>query len=229
MSVSRLIALLCCVLANHVHAQSKDFLMGKYNYTKDTSFIKVPNQFTRSNVYLKKETYNAFQNMRQAALKAGIVLTIISGTRSFHDQRYKWELKWRNSEFANIKNVKQKATKLLRWWSMPSTSRHHWGTDIDLNNMKVAYYRTIEGKKLYNWLVVNAPKYGFHQPFTANRPNGYQEEKWHWSYVPLSVKYVRAYLKQVSISDISGFLGFNAAKDVDVIKNWVLAVNPRCK
>ncbi|MGF1923281.1 MAG: M15 family metallopeptidase [Bacteroidia bacterium] len=226
---SGLFLLLFFSLASQVHGQSKDFLLGKYNYTKDTSFIKVPQQFTKSTVYLKKETYTAFQNMRQAALKAGIVLTIISGTRSFSDQRYKWELKWHTSEFATIKNVKQKAAKLLRWWSMPSTSRHHWGTDIDLNNMKIAYYKTAEGKKLYNWLVKNAPKYGFHQPFTANRATGYQEEKWHWSYVPLSVKYVRAYVRQVSLADINGFLGFNAAKDLDVIKNWVLGVNPKCK
>lgn len=233
MKISNFIRLACILLFVHfngnVHAQSKDFLMGRYNYTRDTSFVKVSNKFTNNTVYLKKETYTAFLRMQQAALRSGINLFIISGTRSFNDQQYKWELKWRASEFANITNTKQKAIKLLRWWSMPSTSRHHWGTDIDLNNMKVAYYQTKEGKKLYDWLVKNAPKFGFQQPFNANRATGYQEEKWHWSYVPLAAKYLKAYVKQVSNADIKGFLGFQAAKELDMIKNWVLAVNPSCK
>ena len=211
------------------YAQSKDFLTGRYNYIEDTSFVRVPVQFARNNVYLKKETYHAFLKMRHAALQSGINLTIISGARSFNDQRSKWETKWNSSEFKAIKNSRQKVVELLRWWSMPSTSRHHWGTDIDLNNMKVVYYRTAAGKKLYSWLVNNAPKFGFQQPFNANRNNGYQEEKWHWSYVPLSINYLRAYVKQVNYLDINGFQGFTTAKDIDLIKNWILAVNPACK
>lgn len=233
MRVNQFIKLLLVLLffqcAISVYGQSKDFLTGKYNYTKDTSFIKVSTQFARNNVFLKKEVYSAFLKMRQLALQSGINLTIISGTRSFSDQRSKWESKWYANEFANLKQNKQKTIKLLRWWSMPSTSRHHWGTDIDLNNMNVAYYQTIEGKKLYNWLVNNAPKYGFQQPFNANRRSGYQEEKWHWSYVPLSINYLKAYVKLIGYADIYGFKGFETAKDLDLIRNWVLAVNPLCK
>ncbi|KQC02206.1 M15 family metallopeptidase [Pedobacter sp. Hv1] len=215
--------------SNAAYSQSKDFLMGKYDYTKDTSFVKVPTQFARSNVYLKKETYQAFLRMRAAAFQSGIDLNIISGTRSFNDQRSKWESKWFASEFAPIKDSQQKVLKLLRWWSMPGTSRHHWGTDLDLNNMKPAYYQTTAGKKLYNWLLNNAPKFGFQQPFCANRTSGYQEEKWHWSYVPLSRNYLKAYIKQVSYADINGFKGAQNAKDLALISNWVLGVNPRCK
>ncbi len=228
-SVKIILVLLLSSYSFHLYGQSKAFLTGRYNYIKDTSFVRVPNQFARSNVYLKRETYHAFLKMRQAALQSGIVLTIISGTRSFNDQKWKWESKWNSSQFSAIKDNKKKAIKLLRWWSMPSTSRHHWGTDIDLNNMKVVYYRTAEGKKLYAWLVNNAPKFGFQQPFCANRKSGYQEEKWHWSYVPLSINYLKAYVKQIDYLDINGYQGFRTAKDIEVIKNWVLAVNPRCK
>lgn len=214
---------------NKTYGQSKDFLMGRYDYTRDTSFVKVPIQFARNNVYVKKETYRAFVKMRTAALKVGIDLQIISGTRSFNDQCSKWESKWTANEFANIKVPQQKVIKLLRWWSMPGTSRHHWGTDLDLNNMKPAYYNTPAGKKLYNWLVNNAPAFGFEQPFNANRPSGYQEEKWHWSYVPLSKNYLKAYVKQIGYADISGFKGAQNAREIEVIRNWVLGVNPRCK
>jgi D-alanyl-D-alanine carboxypeptidase len=214
---------------NSSYGQRKDFLMGRYDYTRDTSLIKVPTQFARNNVYVKKETYRAFIKMRTAALRAGIDLQIISGTRSFNDQCSKWESKWAASEFANVKAPQQKVVQLLRWWSMPGTSRHHWGTDLDLNNMKPAYYNTPAGKKLYNWLVNNAPTFGFEQPFNANRPSGYQEEKWHWSYVPLSKNYLKAYVKQITYADINGFKGAQSAKEIEVILNWVLGVNPRCK
>ena len=65
---------------------------------------------------------------------------------------------------------------------MPGTSRHHWGTDIDMTDMSVAFYNTRKGKKMYDWMSKNAAKFGFYQPFNANRKDGYQEEKWHWSY-----------------------------------------------
>lgn len=211
------------------NGQSKNFLMGKYDYTQDASFIKASTQWARDHVYLQKETYAAFLSMRQAALKVGINLHIISGTRSFNDQRAKWESKWFANEFAAIKNPQQKVFKLLRWWSMPGTSRHHWGTDIDLNNMKPAYYDTPAGQKLYQWLVNNAPKFGFQQPFCANRESGYQEEKWHWSYVPLSKVFLKAYVKQVNASDINGFKGAEVAGEMDIIKKWVLGINPLCK
>lgn len=227
--IKLLLVLFFCIHAMNLYAQSKAFLTGRHNYTTDTSFVRVSTQFARSNVYLKKEVYKAFLRMHQAALQSGINLSIISGTRSFNDQKWKWESKWNAAQFRKLKNSTHKAAELLRWWSMPSTSRHHWGTDIDLNNISVAYYKTAAGKKLYHWLVHHAPRFGFHQPFNANRKSGYQEEKWHWSYVPLSINYLKAYVKQINYLDINGFEGFHTAKDIDLIRNWVLAVNPSCK
>jgi hypothetical protein len=82
---------------------------------------------------------------------------------------------------------------------------------------------------VYNWLVKNAPTFGFYQPFNANRPTGYQEEKWHWSYVPLSRTYLQQYLAKVNYKDISGFQGCEAAENIGVVTNWVASVNKSCK
>ena len=217
------------VLALHANAQNngvtKAFLTGRVNYTRDTSFIKVHQKYSDNGVYLKKETYSAYQKMYAAALKDGIQLNIISGTRSFNDQHYKWSLKWHASEFAGISDKKTKASKLLRWWSMPGTSRHHWGTDMDLVNMKPSYYETTAGKKMYNWMTKNAAKFGFFEPFNAGRTTGYREEKWHWSYLPLARIYLKEYLRQVTYADINGFPGADAAVELDVIKSQVLAIN----
>ena len=208
---------------------SKNFLTGRFEPSRDTTFVKVSHRYTDRLVYLKKETYQAYIKMYDAALKQGITLNIISGTRSFYDQHYKWDSKWYDGQFAGIKNEAAKGTQLLRWWSMPGTSRHHWGTDMDLTNLQLSYYQTAQGKKMYDWMVQNAASYGFYQPFNAGRTAGYQEEKWHWSYVPLSKIYLQEYLKQVTYADINGFPGSPAAKQLDVINTRVLAINPDCK
>lgn len=208
---------------------SKRFLTGRFEPSRDTSFVKVSHQYTDRLVYLKKETYQAYIRMYQAALKQGITLNIISGTRSFYDQHNKWESKWYAGQFAGIKDQTAKGNQLLRWWSMPGTSRHHWGTDMDLTNLQPAFYKAGQGKKMYDWMLQNAASYGFYQPFNAGRTTGYQEEKWHWSYVPLSKIYLQQYLKQVTYADINGFPGSPAAKELDVINTRVLAINPDCK
>jgi zinc D-Ala-D-Ala carboxypeptidase len=217
----------CCHAQNK--AITKAFLTGRFDYSRDTSFIKVDSRYTTRIIYLQKATYRAYVKMYTAALKEGVELSIISGTRSFDDQCYKWGSKWNDPQFAGIENTTERAAKLLRWWSMPGTSRHHWGTDIDFTNMTVAYFKTPAGRKMYLWLQNNAAKYGFYQPFCAGRAKGYQEEKWHWSYLPLSKIYLEEYIKQVTYADIKGFDGCNAAKPLDVINNWILAVNPGCK
>lgn len=208
---------------------AKTFLTGRYDYTRDTSFIKVDSRYSHNCVYLKKETYAAYQKMYAAALKDGVTLSIISGTRNFNDQHYKWDTKWRDRQFAGIKNAAVKTTKLLQWWSMPGTSRHHWGTDIDMTSMKLDFYRSSKGKKMFAWLTKNAARFGFYQPFSAGRTTGYREEKWHWSYLPLSKIYLREYIKQVSYTDIFGFDGSSTARRLGIIQNWVLGVNPVCK
>ncbi|MES2276685.1 MAG: M15 family metallopeptidase [Bacteroidota bacterium] len=221
----------CSVLPGYAQNDvvSKAFLMGKINYMRDTSFTKVDKRYTDREIYLKKETYSAYIKMYAAALKDGVQLTMISGVRSFYDQCCKWDGKWNAAEFSGIKNTDEKINRMLRWWSMPGTSRHHWGTDMDLTNIKPAWYNTVQGIKTYNWLVKYAAAYGFYQPFNANRPVGYQEEKWHWSYVPLARIYLREYLKEISYTDFAGFYGYHSAQKMDVIATRVSAINPACK
>ncbi len=75
---------------------------------------------------------------------------------------------------------------ILLYSSMPGTSRHHWGTDFDINELKNSYYDKGDGKIVYTWLKQHAHKYGFCQPYTKGRKKGYEEEKWHWSYIPVA-------------------------------------------
>jgi len=92
----------------------------------------------------------------------------------------------------------------------------------------LSYFYTAEGIKVYDWLCKNANKFGFYQVYKVKsdkRPNGYEEEKWHWSYKPLSDIFFKQYLKKVTINDVKGFLGWEVADTIGVIDNYVKMID----
>jgi hypothetical protein len=54
-------------------------------------------------------------------------------------------------------------------------------------------------------------------------------EKWHWSYMPLSSKYLAEYVSTITYADIKGFKGDNLPARLDVIKNYVQGISGLCK
>lgn len=204
----------------------KDDLLGKNTPEKHKDFIKVPNEYCNHNGhYLRIEVLDAFIKMARDAKKEGVHLEIISSTRNFYRQKTIWNNKYNRLSGSPVERAKE----ILRYSSMPGTSRHHWGTDFDLNSVEPAYFNTPNGQKIYNWLKNNASKYGFGQPYTAKnkiRVFGYEEEKWHWSYVPTANKIIRAYNVMVSYDDFEGFLGSSAAIELDVINTYVNSILP---
>lgn len=58
----------------------------------------------------------------------------------------------------------------------PGTSNHGWGTAIDIGD-SVGGYGTTE----YNWMLENAPAFGWDNPDWA-RAGGSKSEPWHWEY-----------------------------------------------
>jgi len=206
----------------------KSFILGKFNYKKDTNFIHVKAIHSNKTLYLHKEVYNAFQKMYLEAKKEDINLKIVSGTRSFYEQKYIWENKWK--KYKSIKPL-DRALKILEYSSMPSTSRHHWGTDIDLNNLNNSYFENGKGKKEYNWLVNHANNFGFYQVYTnkENGRTGYNLEKWHWSYLPLAKGYLNYYKNNIIYKDIKDFKGSELAKDIKIITRYVNGISEKAK
>ena len=214
------------------------YLMGKFSPSKNKFFTKIPKQYAnQSGFYLRKETLAAFIKMHQAAKKDGIRLTIRSATRSFNAQKRIWERKWlgkrRLSDGTNVaRDIRKpinKSLKILEYSSMPGTSRHHWGTDIDLNSFDNRWFESGKGLKLFNWLNANAGRFGFCRPYTANRLHGYNEEKWHWSFKPLSAPMMRAASHVLSDTQITGFLGSETAVQISVVRKYVLGVGAECR
>lgn len=204
---------------------NKNYVLGKFDYTKDANFVVVPKELSSKKIYVRKSVLHAFLKMQLQAKKEKISFKIISGTRNFAHQKRIWSWKW-NNKHKKIPPLKR-AKKILEYSAMPTTSRHHWGTDIDINSLNNAYFSKGKGKKEYTWLVKNAHKFGFYQVYTSKEKGrtGYNEEKWHWSYIPLSSIYLKYYNQHITFNDITGFKGSKYAKKMNIITKYVNGIN----
>lgn len=208
---------------------SLNYLLGRFDPATHPDFVAVEKPYTqRPEMRLRREAMEAFKKMYEAAKKEGVQLQIISSTRNFNQQKAIWEGKWKR--FAkDAPQRSARALKILEYSSMPGSSRHHWGTDIDLNDLNnEAFEKGGRYEKVYQWLAQHAHEYGFCQPYTAGRPHGYHEEKWHWSYTPLSSPLLQQYRNQVHDSDITGFEGADLAAEIHIIEYFVLGINTEC-
>lgn len=216
-----------------------DYIMGKINPQNHPDFKELSTKHASAKgMYLRKDAYAAFIKMFDAAQKDGIKLVIRSATRPFNHQKRIWEGKWTGARLVKGRNLSKttadhndRALKILEYSSMPGTSRHHWGTDMDFNAFVNSYFEKGQGKKEYDWLIANAPTYGFCQPYTSKKEGrtGYEEEKWHWSYLPISTQLTDTAADILKDSMITGFKGSHTASDIEVVKNYVLGINGACR
>jgi LAS superfamily LD-carboxypeptidase LdcB len=223
-----------CFAQNYfITIYEKDFLLGKISYENDRRFVKISDAYSGkvgTAMYLLEPTYQAFVNMSDAAKKDGVSLKIVSAGRNFQMQKGIWERKW-NARRANFKSDEETASDILKFSSMPGTSRHHWGTDLDINSVDPAYFQSGKGKRELEWLELNAGRFGFCKTYNdkaLNGRTGYSEEDWHWSFLPLSIGIMKQYTDAIELSDITGFLGSNTAMKLNVIDVYVKGIASDC-
>ena len=145
--------------------------------------------------------------LQASAATAGFDLKLCSGFRSFDRQVHIW-----NSKLSGLRPVLdesgeaidlellspwQQIQALLRWSALPGTSRHHWGTDMDIfdaNAMPVGYQiqlipEEVEGQGIFapmhDWLDTELERFGFYRPYATDL-GGVAPERWHISYRPLA-------------------------------------------
>ncbi len=185
------------------------------------------------------EDYEKFRKEHETKNKQKLPpIQPISAFRSYFDQKSIWDSKYRGkrkiAKSIKGKSPEEKVKLILEYSSAPGTSRHHWGTDIDINALDNSYFEENgEGKILYKWLQENAEKYGFCQPYSPyhERNNqGYFQENWHWSFAPISQKLVREWEKLYKEKGKS-LLG--KIEGIDAISNetpliYVTSVNKKC-
>jgi LAS superfamily LD-carboxypeptidase LdcB len=161
---------------------------------------------------LHKETVSDWLALSVSAAYAGFELAIASSFRSFERQLIIWNQK-ANGERAlldaeervigpeEIASMSAEALlfEMLRWSALPGSSRHHWGSDIDVYDKKavladepfelLASDCVVGGKfaTLHEWLdkkIASNEANGFFRPYVGN--NKVMHEPWHLSHKPVS-------------------------------------------
>jgi len=156
------------------NAISKAQLLGQISASKQTNFSIIERPYTnKANMYMNTQAYNAYKKMYADAAKEGLDLKIVSAFRSFYHQKAIWEAKWTGrikvlgqDLSKKYPNAEARAKVILMFSSMPGTSRHHWGTDVDIYSVEDEDFQAGKGKKVYEWLLKNAANYGYCQVYT---------------------------------------------------------------
>lgn len=154
------------------------------------------------------EAAEAFARLAAAAKEQGFELRVASAHRSFARQLLIWNGKLRGERPVCDEHdqpidlqpltAAQRVEAVLRFSALPGTSRHHWGTDVDvfdaaavaddyclqLNAAEVAADGCFA--RMHEWLdarIARGESYGFYRPYDRDR-GGVAPERWHLSYAP---------------------------------------------
>ena len=184
------------------------------------SFTFLQNKFTRNQLIGKgnpdiigdsytskmhKEAKVAFQKMKTEAKKEGINIEVVSAFRSFQRQKEIFERKYKKYTSQGL-TPSEAINKIIEYSTIPGTSRHHWGTDIDIidGNFPKPKNILVEGNfygdgpycKLKEWLDQHSESFGFYEVYTNNsKRKGFKYEPWHFSYAPVSKPMLQEYKK----------------------------------
>jgi LAS superfamily LD-carboxypeptidase LdcB len=178
-----------------------DIILGK------TTDHLVPFEGTKFSVH--KLVVHDLRLLKAAGLEAGYDLQIVSSFRSFERQLAIWNAKARgerpllDDQGRVLEHSELSPTELmysiLRWSTVPGSSRHHWGTDIDVydaNTQKLDEVQLIpsecEGNgpaaNFHSWLsdqILRLKSHNFFRPYETDQ-GGVAPEKWHLSHAPIA-------------------------------------------
>lgn len=154
--------------------------------------------------YLRIEAHEAFYQMQQHALKDSIKLYVVSSYRGFEHQKKLWNKKFKKALEEGL-SKEQALARCMEFSAIPGTSRHHWGTEVDLIDLnRPVLEKPLEQsefakggnfEKLYQWLLAHANEYGFYEVYDNNPARkGFHFEPWHYSFMPLACKFHEAYM-----------------------------------
>lgn len=198
--------------------------------------------FTQAVEYkLRPEAAIAFEQMKSAAKADGITLKVVSSYRNYAHQSRIWERKYKRF-LENGLSPTSTISKIIEYSTIPGTSRHHWGTDLDIidGKPKVSGDVLVPSKfhgtgpfcAMKEWMEANANTYGFYLVYTdIDTRKGFKYEPWHYSYAPIAIPYLKEY-KKLDIKELlqeNKLLGsehFNEGFISQYINQNILDINP---
>lgn len=126
------------------------------------------------NIYMTERAKTAFEEICMDAYSLGLTIKGVSGYRSYEFQKtvYNSYLKQDSKE------------KVDTYSARAGHSEHQTGLAIDVYNSKLGYNRFGETNE-YNWLKINAHKYGYIIRYSDDLDyiTGFMNEPWHIRYV----------------------------------------------
>lgn len=213
------------------------------DYSRDQLIGKSPKDLVGDSYLttMQRDTSVALNLMQVSAKKEGIMIEVVSAFRSFDRQKEIFEGKYKKFTAEGATPL-DAVNRIIEYSTIPGTSRHHWGTDLDLIDGAVkAPESVLEARhfygngafcKLREWLDAHAATYGFYQVYT-NHPDrkGFAHEPWHYSYAPVSIPMLKAFAKL----DLAEVLNDEDLLGASVItgnfleqyrKNHIMDINP---
>ena len=195
LNINLLLFLIFCNINFSQNSMNLDILQG----------IKNPN-LVGDTIKLEKNTFNAFNKMQIAAKNDGVDLKIASAHRGYDRQKLIWNTKFKKFTTEFKLKPSQAVYEIIRFSTIPGTSRHHWGTEIDIidsnypDEEDVLISKKFEKDgiffKVKNWLNINSEKFGFYITYNNDpKRKGFEHEPWHYSYAPISKKMLSLFLK----------------------------------
>jgi len=226
------------------------FLICIKNYSQKIMDINIVtginhNDLVGDSLKLETKTFFAFKKMEKAAKKDGIILKIVSAHRTFERQNLIWNKKYDKFTKEYSLSPEDAINEIIRFSTIPGTSRHHWGTDIDIidgnfpdeNNVLISK-KYQEGGIFYDlkkWLSNNSEKYGFYLTYNDD-PNrkGFEFEPWHYSYKPSSKRYLKVLLNSdlenvFKNKNLNGYQYFDKYFIDKYISEYIMDINPDLK
>lgn len=215
---------------------------GDLDYSTEELMGKADIELFGEGINLREEAYESFLEMKKAAYSDGFDIKIASSFRDYYRQRSIWERKYLRFTDEQGMAPLDAIEKIIEYSTIPGTSRHHWGTDIDiidgypkasgdvLVTEKFEAGGPYEGLKL--WMDENSEKYGFYLTYTNNpRRRGFKYEPWHYSYAPISISMLTAYrklniLKLLQKEEFIGSEHFTTGFIKTYVQDNILDINP---
>ncbi len=210
-------------------------------YTPEILLGKGGQEFFGDGYQLQKEAHTAFLRLCQSAKKAGFDIKVVSSYRSYEHQNRIWERKYKKFTSQGLSPI-QAINKIIEYSTIPGTSRHHWGTDLDLvdgnapqpTDVLLAENFHNDGPfcKFKEWMDEYANSYGFYLVYTNQKDRkGFKYEPWHYSYRALSKPMLQAYKKldiktMLQQQKLLGSIHFSEDFIQHYISKNILDINP---
>ena len=145
-------------------------LVNKFHYLKEDyspdDIVSISNWYAYEGHSTKKEVYDKYVSMWEAANKEGLTLLVNSSYRTFEDQQNEYDMS--NDDYA----------------SRPGFSEHQTGLALDIVTYDIQGNQ-FENTDEFKWLQENAHLYGFILRYPKGKEyiTGYNYESWHYRYV----------------------------------------------